>query len=61
LLIEQADGWVLVDHKADPRSAADGDRVAQAHGAKLDAYAEAVLEGTGRPVLERWLFLPLAG
>jgi len=61
LLIELGDGWVLVDHKADPRSAADGDRLAEAHGAQLDAYAEAVLEGTGRPVMERWLFLPVAG
>lgn len=62
LLIELVDGWVLVDHKADPRSAAsDGDRLAQAHGAQLDAYADAVLEGTGRAVVERWLFLPVAG
>jgi len=62
LLIELAEGWVLVDHKADPRgAAADGDRLAQAHGAQLDAYAEAVLEGTGRAVVERWLFLPAAG
>jgi ATP-dependent helicase/nuclease subunit A len=60
LLIELADGWVLVDHKADPRSAADGDRLAEAHGAQLDAYAEAVLEATGRGVVERWLFLPVA-
>lgn len=62
LLIELTEGWVLVDHKADPRSAAaDGDRLAQAHGAQLDAYAQAVLEGTGRAVAERWMFLPVAG
>jgi ATP-dependent helicase/nuclease subunit A len=62
LLVEPPEGWVLIDHKADPRSAAaDGDRLAQAHGAQLDAYAEAVLEGTGRAVAERWLFLPVAG
>lgn len=62
LLIELADGWVLVDHKADPRSAVtDGDRLAQAHGAQLNAYGEAVLEGTGRAVVERWLYLPVAG
>lgn len=60
LLIELADGWVLVDHKADPRSAADADRLAEAHGAQLDAYSDAVLEATGRRVVERWLFLPVA-
>jgi ATP-dependent helicase/nuclease subunit A len=61
LLAELDDGWVLFDHKADPRSAADGDRLAEAHGAQLEAYAQAVLEGTGRAVVERWLFLPVAG
>jgi len=61
LLVELAEGWVLVDHKADPRSAADGDRLAETHGAQLDAYADAVLEKTGRTVVERWLFLPVAG
>ncbi len=60
LLVELAEGWVLVDHKTDPRSAADGDRLAEAHGGQLDAYAEGVLEGTGRGVVERWLLLPIA-
>jgi ATP-dependent helicase/nuclease subunit A len=60
LLVELTEGWVLVDHKADPRSAADGNRLAEAHGAQLDAYADAVLEATGRAVVERWLFLPVA-
>ena len=61
LLIETAQGWVLIDHKADPRSAGVDDRLAQAHGPQLDAYAEAVLAATSRPVLERWLFMPVAG
>jgi ATP-dependent helicase/nuclease subunit A len=60
LLVESSNGWVLVDHKADPRSAADGDQLAEAHGAQLDAYAEAILEATGRGVVERSLFLPVA-
>jgi ATP-dependent exoDNAse (exonuclease V) beta subunit len=60
LLVEVAQSWVLVDHKADPRSAADGDRLAEEHGAQLDAYAEAIFEATARRVIERWLFLPVA-
>jgi ATP-dependent exoDNAse (exonuclease V) beta subunit len=60
LLVELVGGWVLLDHKTDPRSAADGDRLAEAHGAQLNAYAKAVLEATGRAVVERWLFLPVA-
>ena len=60
LLVEIAAGWVLVDHKADPRSTGDNDRIATAHGSQLDVYAQAVSEATGRPVVERWLFLPVA-
>ncbi|MBX3620637.1 MAG: UvrD-helicase domain-containing protein [Rhizobacter sp.] len=60
LLVETGDRLVLVDHKADPRSAADGDRLAEAHGAQLDAYADAVLVGREGAVVERWLFLPVA-
>lgn len=60
LLVELADAWVLIDHKADPRSAADSDRLAAAYGAQLEAYANAVIEGTGKAVVERWLFLPVA-
>jgi hypothetical protein len=60
LLVELGHGWVLIDHKSDPRSAAEGNRLAEEHGAQLDAYAQAVLEATGRDVVDRWLFLPVA-
>ena len=52
---------MLIDHKADPRSTGRDDRLAMEHGAQLEAYAQAVEEATGQPVLERWLFLPVAG
>lgn len=61
LLVEATDGWVLIDHKADPRSTGTDDRLAMAHGSQLDAYAEALVEATGRQVVESWLFLPVAG
>ncbi|MDP1691903.1 MAG: UvrD-helicase domain-containing protein [Burkholderiaceae bacterium] len=60
LLLETGDGWVLIDHKADPRSTGGDDRLAEAHGAQLGAYAEAIVEATGRQVIEQWLFLPVA-
>jgi hypothetical protein len=60
LLVETSGGWILVDHKADPRSTGGDDCLAHAHGAQLEAYAEA-LTAIGRPVVERWLFLPVAG
>jgi ATP-dependent helicase/nuclease subunit A len=60
LLVDLGKCWVLIDHKSDPRSALDGDRLAETHGAQLEAYAEAVVAATGRGVAEKWLFLPVA-
>jgi ATP-dependent exoDNAse (exonuclease V) beta subunit len=60
LLVETPAGWILVDHKCDPRSAAGDDRLASAHGPQLAAYAAALHIATGRPVLEQWVFLPVA-
>jgi ATP-dependent helicase/nuclease subunit A len=61
LLVKTTPGWVLVDHKSNPRGSSADDDIASAYGAQLDAYAGAVEEATGEPVVERWLFLPVAG
>jgi len=60
MLVRVQDGRILIDHKADPRRT-DGNRLAVAHGGQLEAYAQAVEHATGDRVLERWLFLPVAG
>lgn len=60
LLLEIADGWVLLDHKAHPGSAVGDPLLAQRHGAQLGRYAQVLKHHTGRPVLEQWLFLPVA-
>jgi len=60
LLVDSADGWVLIDHKADPRSTGGDDRLAREHGSQLDIYAEAIVQATGQKVVEQWLFLPVA-
>jgi ATP-dependent helicase/nuclease subunit A len=61
LLVKTGPGWVLVDHKSNPRGSSADDDIAAAYGAQLDAYADAVEAATGEPVVERWLFLPVAG
>jgi ATP-dependent helicase/nuclease subunit A len=61
LLVKTVPGWVLVDHKANPRGSSADEDIASAYGAQLDAYAGAVEEATGEPIVERWLFLPVAG
>lgn len=60
LLVDTPDGWVLLDHKSNPRGAAADGQLAQDHGPQLSAYAEALKRATGRPVIEQWLYLPVA-
>lgn len=60
-LIDTPRGWVLLDHKANPRGAAREDTLIQKHGQQLDSYADALVRATGRQVIEMWLFLPVAG
>lgn len=59
-LVDTPAGWVLIDHKANPRGAASDDRLVHKHGQQLETYADALTRATGRPVLEKWLFLPVA-
>jgi len=61
LLIERADGMVLIDHKANPLGAEHWDELTREHAGQLQAYAAAVAQASGKPVREVWLFLPVAG
>lgn len=60
LLLETVDGYVLIDHKSSPLSSDQWPQLAERYAGQLDAYAEAVAQATGKPVLERWLYLPVA-
>ena len=42
-----------------PGGSARDEALAQAHGPKLAAYAQALQASTGLPVLEQWLYLPV--
>ena len=60
LLVELPDSWILMDHKSNPGgSARDEDLVAE-HGPQLESYGRALLNATGKPVSERWLYMPVA-
>lgn len=61
LLVDTPDGWVLIDHKANPGAISRDDAIAQEHGSQLSAYAEAVEKCTGKLVKEQWLYLTVAG
>ena len=60
LLLQLENGWVLLDHKANPKGAGAWDELAQSYGGQLAAYSGAVERATGKPVRETWLFLAVA-
>ncbi|MGQ5490716.1 UvrD-helicase domain-containing protein [Thauera sp. ZXT1-4] len=60
LLLETDEGWVLIDHKSSQLAADHWDQLASEYGSQLMAYADAVERASGRKVVERWLFLPVA-
>lgn len=60
LLLEVAQGWVLLDHKSNPQGTDQWDRISEECAGQLVAYKEAIERATGKPVLESWLFFPVA-
>lgn len=60
LLVDVKDGWVLLDHKSNPGGAARDENLVAEHGPQLESYGHALLAATGKPVSQRWLYLPVA-
>jgi len=60
LLLEVPDGWVVLDHKANPASRDKWNEVATEHSGQLSVYAAALTRATSRSVTETWLVLPVA-
>lgn len=61
LLLELAEGWVLIDHKSSQLSADRWSDLAVQYSGQLAAYSKSIEQVTGKPVLENWLYLPVAG
>ena len=61
LLVETPEGWILFDHKANPGGHERDDDLASEFGPQLESYSLALKTATGRPVIERWLYLPVGG
>ena len=61
LLLDTEQGWVLIDHKSSQLAADHWDQLASEYGMQMAMYAQAIEQATGRPVIEKWLFLPVAG
>lgn len=61
MVLECADGWVLVDHKTFPGGRDKWPTKALEYAPQLQAYAEALEKATGRPVIARLVHFPIAG
>jgi ATP-dependent exoDNAse (exonuclease V) beta subunit len=61
VLVETAAGYVIVDHKVLFGDVSRARRDAAGYAGQLQAYANAIVRLTGRPVLSTWIHLPLHG
>ena len=60
LLLDTPGGWILIDHKANPRGGDAWEEVARRYSGQLALYKQAIVAATGRPVAEAWLYFPVA-
>lgn len=60
MLVEVPDGWILLDHKSNPGGAARDDDLVAEHGPQLESYSYALLSATGKPVSQKWLYMPVS-
>jgi ATP-dependent helicase/nuclease subunit A len=60
VLLETADGWVVIDHKSSPRPRSEWVDEVRAHAGQLGVYADA-LRACGGEVASCWLHFPVGG
>jgi hypothetical protein len=56
LLLDATGGWILIDHKANPRGGDAWEEVARQYSGQLKLHKDAIELATGRPVAEVWLY-----
>jgi ATP-dependent exoDNAse (exonuclease V) beta subunit len=60
LLLDTPEGWILIDHKANPGGQSRWEDLALTYSGQLAAYSKAIQQSSNRPVLESWLYMPVA-
>lgn len=60
LLLEVPDGWVVLDHKANPAPRDKWEEIVAEYSGQLSMYADALVRASGRLVNETWIVLPVA-
>lgn len=61
LLVEDSDGFAVIDHKSFPGSRDRWESHAVAHGPQLRDYAQAIVLATGKPCRQLYVHLPIVG
>ncbi len=61
MLVETADGYILIDHKASPRERGHWQENALGYSGQLKAYADGIVKITNKPVLSTWIHFALTG
>lgn len=61
LLIEEKDGWILLDHKSTPAGPGQWEAIADAYAGQLAAYRDVIEAASDEEVQQTWLVLPVVG
>ena len=61
LLVETADGFIVIDHKASPRAKSDWEEIALGYSGQLQAYAAGITHATGKQVISQWIHFAVTG
>ncbi|MEH6626622.1 MAG: UvrD-helicase domain-containing protein [Motiliproteus sp.] len=61
LIIETADGWIIIDHKSSPAPRSEWETNALKYSGQLAIYRRAIEKATDKPVLECWVHFAVTG
>jgi hypothetical protein len=61
LLLETAEGFVIIDHKTFPGAPDTWVEKAKEFSPQLALYSQMIVQATGRPVLQSFIHMPIVG
>lgn len=61
VLIETEEGWIIIDHKSFPGRRSEWEQKALSYSGQLEAYRQAVVRATDRPVVSQWIHYSIGG
>ncbi len=61
LLLETAEGWVIIDHKSSPKARSEWNDTALGYSGQLATYRNALEAASDKPVLSTWIHFAITG